>query len=96
METKAIKGFFIFHGLMSVYGFSRGYRSDVKEIKTKSLFTHKIMRGFSNGVIYGLPIWNIPMILKLVDRIEIKFSNLNKKDNIYSYEEFTGICEDTI
>ena len=87
------KGFFIFHGLMSVYGFSRGYRS---EFKNKPLFTEKIIRGFYNGIIYGLPIWNIPMLLKIVDRVEIKFLNLNKKDYIYSYEEFIGICKDTI
>jgi len=102
------KQFLIFHGLFYTYGFTRGYRSfnmresefkkqkELREINIKHLFTEKVIRGFCNGMAYGLPIYNISMGLKLVNRLEISFSNLDKKNHISSYEELTGLCEDTI
>ena len=93
-----------FHELFYAYGFTRGYRSinmrekpkELREIKIEPLFTEKVIRGFCNGMAYGLPIYNISMGLKLVNRLEISFSNLDKKNYISSYEELTGLCEDTI
>jgi hypothetical protein len=92
---------------MGVYGFSRGYRSkpyskymtktENDKVENKLLLTTKVLNGFFNGVMYSLPIWNIPMVLNLFDRVEIEMKGYNKEEYVKSYLEwFDGKCDDTL
>jgi hypothetical protein len=90
---------------MSVYGFTRGFRAisdsnykkDVELQNTVTrLISERVVNGVFNGWMYAVPIWNIPMICNLINRVEIKYRNLDKKDYSSSYKEWCGICEDTI
>jgi hypothetical protein len=89
------------HVMWSMYGFTRGYRSvskyNLESKKEDVLMTTKILCGFGNGLMYSLPIWNIPMLITMVDRVEIEMRGYDKKKYTKSYEEWCGgVCYDTI
>lgn len=80
-------------GCFGIYGFSRQYRIEKKE---KSLYTDKIGKSFINSVFYIAPIINIYQIIKLVNRIEIKYNTLDKNNYKIEYTEFSGVLFETI
>lgn len=83
---------------VGVYGFTRGYRSDRKfnnsSESNKRLIGDKISNGLENGLIYT--VIPFPFCLRLINRIDIKLSNVDKKEYDTSYAEVTGYCMDTI
>ena len=92
---------------MGVYGFTRGYRSkpysqymyktEKDKLEKERLITTKVINGLGNGIMYSLPIWNIPMVLNLCERIEIEMKGYNKEEYVKSYLEwFDGKCDDTL
>ena len=93
--------------MMGVYGFTRGYRSkpysqymyktEKDKLEKERLITTKVINGLGNGFMYSLPIWNIPMVLNLCERIEIEMKGYNKEEYVKSYVEwFDGKCDETI
>ena len=80
---------------MGVYGFTRGYRSNIHKDR-ESLTAEKCVSGLLNGICYGTPIFNIGPIFRLVNRLEIQHKSLNKEEHKSNYEEFMGICNETI
>lgn len=80
---------------MSAYGFSRGYRSNVRDNKNE-LTSEKLISGLLNGMYYGAPVINIGPTIKLINRLEIEINNLDKDTYKDNYQEFIGICKDTL
>lgn len=80
---------------MGIYGFTRGYRSETHKDR-ESLTAEKCGKGLINGICYGAPIINIGPTLRLLNRLEIDYKNLNKEQHKSEYEEFIGTCKDTI
>lgn len=88
------KAFIGYTSYMSVYGFSRGYRSEYRSEK-KELLMNRIKVGLLNGMLYAIPIWNVCHLVKLVNRIEIHNKCLNPRDYSAEYQEVSGECYDT-
>ena len=89
------------HLFIGLYGFTRGYRSIPYEVKydttgQRVLLTQKISNGLMNGLIYCTPILNIPMVMSCINRIEIKARGLEPNKYVSSYQEWTGMCYDTL
>lgn len=80
---------------MGVYGFTRGYRSYTCK-EDNNLISTKVVQGVINGVMYGTPIFNIWPTLRLLNRLEVKYKNLNKDNYKSNYEESFGVCKETI
>lgn len=80
---------------MGIYGFTRGYRSNIYKDR-ESLTAEKYVSGLVNGICYAAPILNIGPTFRLLNRLEIETKNLNKEQHKSNYEEFMGICNDTI
>ena len=93
--TPLSKKYFTFCTGMGIYGFTRGYRADIVK-NQQTLTLDKCLCGFMNSFFYTAPIFNIFQVFKLVNRVEIYFKNLNKDEYEYNYQEFIGICKDTV
>lgn len=89
------KTYIAFCSGMGIYGFTRGYRSNIREDK-ENLTAEKCLSGILNGICYAVPIANIGPTFRLINRLEIEYKNLNKEEHKSNYEEFIGICKDTI
>lgn len=89
LYTKIYKGICL---SMGGWGFSRGYRSNDN---TKTLTSEKLFISSTNAIMYATPIINFIPLIKLVDRMEIKYKNLDKENFKSSYKEFSGVCYDT-
>ena len=90
-----------FHCLSALYGVSRGYRSipfekHINENNYILLHSLKLKNSLFNGVMYGMPFWNIPTLCNVFDRIEIEVRGLDKNLYYKSYEEWVGVCYDTL
>jgi len=102
------KLFWGFNLSMGVYGAHRGYRSQRETLRKDGDYTYlytdprpltgdKITSAFVNGCFYSLPIFNLLMVHKLVNRLEIQKRGLKKDDYQENYSEsFVGYCYDTI
>lgn len=78
---------------MGVYGFSRGYRS---EIDGRSKLTmDKISSSILNGMLYSIPIFNMYHFSRLLNRIEIEHKNLDPEKFKSEYKEIDGECKFT-
>lgn len=97
------------HLLIGLYGFTRGFRSIPYEVKYDTttgkrvtiynnnvLLTQKITNGIMNGFMYCMPIWNIPMVMNGMNRVEIKARGLELNNYLSSYQEWSGMCYDTL
>jgi len=89
------KTYFTFCASMGVYGFTRGYRSTIHKDR-EALTAEKCVIGFINGICYVAPILNIGPTFRLLNRLEIEYKNLDKEQHKSNYEEYMGICKDTI
>jgi hypothetical protein len=78
---------------MGLYGFTRGFRS---ETESKRLITDKLAAGFFNSLMYSAPIVNLWPLTRLVNRLEIDYNDLEKKQYQDSFRELVGDCYDTI
>lgn len=76
---------------MGVYGFSREYRANQSDLTSNKFFC-----GLFNGILYAAPVLNIFPILRLFNRLEIEYKQLDKDKYKYEYTEITGECNDTI
>lgn len=96
MNKQPISLIFKLHVGMGIYGFTRGYRSYNKSNTRENLIGEKLFNGALNGYMYCIPIYNFRWIYSSVNRLEVKYRNLDK--NIYeeNYKEMTGICDDII
>ncbi len=84
---------------MASYGFSRGYRSksSYTEVGAAEYLTaDKIIHGLITSVEYAIPINNFIAFGRLVNRLEINYKQLDKKNFKRDYKEMFGICNDTI
>lgn len=79
---------------MGLYGSHRGYRSK-SHGEDNRLTIDKMTLGFINGIIYAAPIVNIWPTVKLLNRMEIEYKQLDKHLYKSNYEEVVGVCEDT-
>lgn len=79
---------------MGLYGSYRGYRAK-HQGEDNRLTIDKFTLGFVNGIIYAAPIVNIWPTVKLLNRMEIEYKQLNKDLYKSNYEEIVGVCEDT-
>jgi hypothetical protein len=96
------------HLLIGLYGFTRGYRSIPYEVKYDTtgkrvtvynnnvLVTQKITNGVMNGFMYCMPMWNIPMVMNGMNRVEIKVRGLEADKYLSSYQEWSGMCYTTL
>lgn len=85
-----------FHGVMGIYGFTRGYRSHDKLNTREKLIGEKLLDGVRNGYMYCVPIYNFRWIYSSINRLEVKYRDLDKHIYEENYNEMTGICNDTI
>jgi|UniRef100_A0A6C0ALU2 hypothetical protein len=90
------KSFIVANTSFGIYGFSRGYRGTSEYDNNTRLTTQKIFNGTISGIFYMIPPWNLYFIKKLLNRIEIKYRNLDKNLYNYEYDDLTGECKDTI
>jgi hypothetical protein len=88
------KAFIGYTTYMSVYGFSRGYRSEDQSGR-KKLLMNRINVGLLNGILYAVPPVNITHLVRLINRLEIENKGLNPRDYSFEYEEVYGECYDT-
>lgn len=72
---------------MGMYGISRGYRS-VKD--TKKLALEKTGYSIMNGLMYATPICNTIPFIRLLNRVEIEYYDLDKTYFGTEYTEFGG------
>ena len=96
MNKQPISLIFKLHVGMGMYGFTRGYRSQNKSNTPELLICEKLTNGILNGYMYCLPFYNIKWVHNLLNRVEVKYRNLDKKVYEKNYEETCGICDDTI
>lgn len=96
MSSKSSKIIFNIHMIMGMYGFTRGYRSHDKINKNERLIAENVSNGLINGYFYCLPLYNFKWIYTFLNRVEVKYRNLDKKMYEKNYEEMYGICDDTI
>lgn len=88
LVSKIYAGYCLF---MAGYGCSRGYR-----IENVNFTTERVISGIFNGVCYGFPILNIAPTIRLLNRLEIRSKNYDKKTHTAEYKEFIGVCMDDI
>jgi hypothetical protein len=79
---------------MGLYGSYRGYKSKPQG-EYHLLTIDKFSRGFINGIMYAAPVANIWPTVKLLNRVEIEYKQLDKSLYKSNYEEIVGVCEDT-
>jgi hypothetical protein len=80
---------------MGTYGFTRGYRA-YSGTEDTNLTCDKVLQGVINGMAYGAPILNMWPTFRLLNRLEIECRSLNKDNYQSNYEEFIGVCKETI
>jgi len=80
---------------MGIYGYTRGFRSEYKN-NSKKLITEKLSGGLFNALFYAAPIVNLWPTLRLIDRLEIEYKNLDKTKYKGAYQELVGQCNDTL
>jgi hypothetical protein len=90
------KTFVVTNLSLGLYGFSRGYRSSSKYDHNEKLTSRKILDGTITSIFYMIPPWNLYYVTKLLNRMEIKYKNLDKSLYNSEYEDLTGQCTDTI
>lgn len=99
------RSFFYYSIGMSLYGASRGYRSDYqynshekKWEKVNILFGDRLMTTIGSGVIYLLPTFSLIKTVNLINRIHIRQMGWNSEDFPQEYEEFGWklCCVDTL
>lgn len=73
------------------YGFYRGYN-----IENSTFYTEKIIKGVLNGGYYGFPFINMFPTIRLLNRLEISYKNLDKYQHKSEYEELFGYCYHTL
>jgi hypothetical protein len=81
--------------VFGTYGFTRGYRS-VSYCPEEQLITKRVLNGVVTSMFYVAPVVNIWALARLVDRIEISIKNYDKSKYDDAFEEFTGVCIETI
>lgn len=96
MSKQVSSVIFKIHIGMGIYGFTRGYRAEDKLNTPERLIGEKLLNGIMNGYMYCLPVYNVKWIHNLLNRVEVKYRNLDKKVYEKNYEESCGICDDTI
>lgn len=79
---------------MGVYGSYRGYRAK-SQSEGHRLTIDKFSLGIINGIMYAAPIANIWPTVKLLNRMEIEYKQLDKSLYKSNYEEIVGVCEET-
>lgn len=89
------KSFIVANTSFGIYGFSRGYRGTREYDNNTRLTSQKILNGTISGIFYMIPPWNLYYITKLLNRIEIKYRNLDKSLYNSEYDDLTGECKDT-
>lgn len=91
--------YYSFCASMGLYGYTRGYRStddfNSKNEKFERLTSDKIASGIINALYYATPIINTWPALRLINRIEIEYKDLDKNKYESSYTELTGKCDET-
>jgi hypothetical protein len=88
LVSKIYAGYCVF---MTGYGCSRGYR-----IENANFTTDRVISGIFNGAIYSIPFLNIEPTIRLLNRLEIKYKNYDKKQHVAEYKEFIGVCMDDL
>lgn len=78
---------------MFPYGVYRGW--NCKEDHMNRLITQRIGWSLLNGVAYTTPM-GIYYLFKQVNRFDIEYHKLDKKQYSYCYEECFGINDDTV
>lgn len=83
---------------MGIYGANRGYRASLASTTVRPvLTTHKIANSVMNGLLYSIPMYNFVPLVRLLNRIEIDKSQLDKTLFCEQYTEFGGaILYDTV
>lgn len=92
--SKFFKIYSGFCTISGIYGFSRGLRSQSWDNKDK-LIVNKFIGSFVNGILYSIPIYNTIYLAQLINRIEIKYRNLDPEKYQSNYIELDGKCNDT-
>lgn len=90
-----VKAYGGFTAAMSVYGFSRGFRTQRAKEDPRLLY-HKCWSGVVNGVYYAYPIVNLLPLCSLFGRLEIELRGLDRRCYGECYDEMSGKCMDTI
>lgn len=95
MNNVFFKSLITTSGVMGVYGFSRGYRSN--DIAGQPRLTmDRINNGFLNGVLYCTPLFNVVHFSRLLNRLEVEYLDLDPEMYKNEYREITGVCKDII
>jgi hypothetical protein len=91
--TNFSKAFWVYHGCMGIYGFSRGLRINYEESPRKLLLSERIGSSFILSYYYFIPGINLIPLSCLIKRIEIKTRGLNPEYYKDEYREFSfGSC----
>jgi hypothetical protein len=73
----------------SVYGFYRGYNAE-DDFKTYKFYSDKYIHGLCNMTTYAIPPFQIFALYRLINRLEIKYKNMDKTDHESEYREVVG------
>ena len=105
MDTRFFTYSFRFSIVMSCYGFTRGFRiqrapRSSRETETGALpsflFGERIMNGFGVACLSFLPGWNVWMLLRLCNRLEIYHKLWDPTQYLSEYKEGIGYCMNTV
>ena len=75
-------------GTMFVYGFARQMRSTLRQ--DDNLYSNRVLYSVVNGIMYGNPLCVGSPILRLADRMQIRYQGLDPTLHSSSYCEFCG------
>lgn len=84
---------------MGLYGFTRGVRVQNKPSlheKVPLLIGDRLVNGLCAMCVYALPGWNIYMLSRLMNRVEIDYKGWDPEHFPDEYEEGIGYCKDVL
>lgn len=98
-----IKYYGIFSSAMGVYYSIRGFQISHSKpfksnelVKSDILIGDRLVCGLSNGALHALPLWNIYGFMRLMNRIEIYYRDLEKDKFYNQYQEVGGYNMSTL
>ena len=88
------KATIVWCSVMFPYGFQRQW--NVRLEKPHDLMSDRIFNSTATGIFYVLPPIGMVNMVSLLNRIEIKYTNKNKKDYESAYREMFGVNYNTL
>lgn len=88
---------------MGIYGATRGFRAttttnqpDGTVVRKKLLVGDRLINSIAMGMYYSLPVINLFELMRLANRIDIKYRGMLPSDAPGQYKEGLGYCTDTL